>query len=114
MDITVKDFNSGESLADFFERHRQELLAQAPNYSVLEPGSAKGETKALRNYVHMEYLWQPGAGDCLYHVVEHVFRSRYYPVRDYGFIVTAGVCENQQAVYDERRENILSSFEENE
>ena len=62
----------------------------------------------------MEYLWQPSAGDCLYHVVEHVFRSRYYPVRDYGFIITAGVCENDLTTYSEPRRWILESFEENQ
>ncbi len=114
LDITVKDFNSGESVANFFERHRQELLAQASNYSVFEPGLTKGATVSLRNYIHMEYLWQPSASDCLYHVVEHVFRSRYYPAKDYGFVITAGVCESQQALYDEQRKNILSSFDEYE
>ena len=114
MDITVKDFNSGESLAAFFERHRQELLAQAPDYVAFESGITKGKTINLRNYIHMEYLWQPDAGDCLYHVVEHIFRSRYYPLRNYGFAITAGVCENQLAGYDKVRTNILSSFKETE
>ena len=110
LDISVKDFESGGSLAAFFERHRHELFQAAPGYNVFEPGLTKGEG----NYVHMEYLWQPSAGDCLYHVVEHVFRSRYYPVRDYGFIITAGVCENELTSYSESRRRILESFEENQ
>ena len=114
MNISVKDFDSGESLAAFFERHRHELLQAASGYTVFEPGLTKGEVFDLRNYVHMEYLWQPSAGDCLYHVVEQVFRSRYYPVRDYGFIITAGVCENDLASYSEPRRWILESFEENQ
>ena len=37
----------------------------------------KGGVFDQRNCIHMEYLWQPSADDCLYHVVEHVYRSRY-------------------------------------
>ena len=114
--IAVKEFKSGESTAAFFERHRQELLEQVATFVVFEPGLTKGETDpdTLRNYIHMEYLWQPNEGDCLYHVVEHVFRSRFYPARDKGFVIAGGVCENQQVSFDEQRENILRSFRETE
>ena len=102
-------------MSGFFERHRQELIDAAPDYSLFEPGLTKGETtNEGRNYVHMEYLWQPGPGDCRYQVEEHIFRSRYYPVRDYGFIITVGICESEQMLYEERRGNILASFEESE
>ena len=114
VNITVKNFNSGESIAGFFERHRGEFLSKAPTYAAFEPGLTKGETANLRNYIHMEYLWQPTASDCLYHVVEHIFRSRFYPLRDYGFIVAAGVCEDQVSHYARPRLHILSSFEETE
>ena len=78
-------------------------------------GNARGETAPDgRNYIHMEYLWQPSQNDCLYQVVEHTFRSRYYPDRDYGFIVTAGVCEEYEARYGEQRTQILGSFKEYE
>ena len=86
----------------------------APDYAAFEPGATGGQTVNLRNYVQMEYLWQPGAGDCLYHVVDQVFRSRYYPARDHGFVISAGVCEEQHARYDEVREFMLASFEEYE
>lgn len=115
--IRTKEFKSGESVADFFERHRQEMIHMAPNYAVFEPGETGGQTVTepyVRNYVQMEYLWQPGAGDCLYHVVDQVFRSKFYPARDRGFIISAGVCEGQHAQYDEPREFMLASFEEYE
>ncbi len=112
--IRTKDFKSGESVADFFERHRQEMIQMAPNYAAFEPGQTGGQTVNQRNYVQMEYLWQPGAGDCLYHVVDQVFRSRFYPARDHGFIISAGVCEDQHAQYDEPREFMLATFEEYE
>ena len=119
LDVKVKDFQSGESTAGFFERHRQELLDAArnhvydPSQPFLEPGgTGSGSIDDLYPYLFMEYLWRPNPSDCLYHVVEHVFRSRFYPVRDYGFIVTAGFCESQQELYDESRGYILASFEE--
>ena len=112
LDIQTKDFASGESTAVFFERHRQELLEAAQNYAVFELGLTRGETVGLRNYIHLEYLWRPTSNDCLYHVVEHIFRSRFYPVRDHGFIITAGVCENEHTFYQKQRTDVLASFEE--
>ncbi len=84
----------------------------ASNYSLFEPGLTRGELHEGRNYINFQYLLQPGPGDCLYQVVEHVFRSRFYPVRDYGFVLTAGICESEQLLYEDRREHILASFEE--
>ena len=108
----TKDFASGESTAVLFEHHRQELLASAPNYASVEFGPARGETVGLRNYVHLEYSQKPTSGDCFYHVAEHTFRARFYPARDYGFIVAAGVCENDRAFYQKQRLDILASFEQ--
>ena len=112
LDITVKDFATGESLADFFERHRAELIEMVPNYILFEPGQTGGQTIGNRNFVQMEYLWQPGPDDCIYDVVSRVFRSRFYPTRDYGFVLSAGMCEDQQALFDEPRNFMLSSFQE--
>ena len=50
----------------------------------------------------------------MYHVVEHIFRSWYYPAKKYGFIISVGICEQNFATHSERREIILSSFEENQ
>ena len=48
----------------------------------------------------------------MYHVVEWVFRSWYFPAKRHGFIVSVGICEEDLATHSERRESILSSFEE--
>ena len=108
--VVDKDYRSGESLADFFERYRKELIdnARSGSYSVFEPGRTEGRG----NFIYFQYLMRPGPNDCLYHVVEHIFRSRYYPEKDYGFIVSAGICENEQLMHEERRRFILDSFEE--
>ena len=114
IEIQTKDYKSGESIAGFFERHRQEMIDAIPNYSLFELGAFRGETIVGRNYIHQEYLWQPSAGDCIYQVVDHVFRSRFYPARDYGFVFRVGFCEQDQHLYEERRRHILASFEETE
>ena len=114
IEVKVKTFQSGESSASFFERHRGELTESRGDHVVFEIGVSRGETLKSRNYVHMEYLLQPSAADCIYHVVDHVFRSRFYPVRNSGFIITAGFCEEQTGLYNAQRETILASFEEYE
>ena len=112
LQIHAKEFESGESTSLFFQRHRQELLDAAPEYHLFEPGSTRGETIDGRNYIHMEYLIQPRADDCVYHVVEHIFRSRFYPAKDVGFIISTGICDLQLADFGQIRELILQGFEE--
>ena len=63
------------------------------------------------HYIHGEYIWQPRAGDCRYHVVEHAHPSWNAP-DDYGFVISMGICETERPVYDIQREAILSSFKE--
>ena len=109
--IESKGFLLEESLDDFFQRRQQRLLLTADDYDVLELVSTREVSTGQRDYIHAEYRWQPNGRDCVYHVVEHIFRSRYRPT-NYGFIITAGVCESERALYDGQRENILSSFEE--
>ena len=110
--IQVKDLQSAETMPAFFERHRQDLIAVARNYPVFALGLTEGGNLNGRNYIHMEYLIQPNSGDCIYHVVDHVFRSVFFPVENHGFVISAGVCENDEPVYRQQRENILGSFEE--
>ncbi len=86
-------------------------MASAPNYASVEFGPARGETVGLRNYVHLEYSQKPTSGDCFYHVAEHTFRARFYPVRDLGFIISAGVWEKDRVFYPKQRLDTLASFE---
>ena len=98
------------------ERHKQGLTEKARDYSAFEFGTEREETivsrsGVSRNYVHLEYRFQPGPGDCVYDVLDHVFRSNYRPI-NYAFIITAGACEDQLAPYGKQRSDILASFEE--
>ena len=117
--IQVQDFESGETSDSFFQRRRSELLDAAregiydPSQPFFEPGkTGSGRQKGLNPYRSSEYLWRPRDNSCMYHVVEHTFRSWYFPAKRYGFIVSVGICEEDLATHSERRGIILSSFEE--
>ena len=111
--IEAKGFLLDESLDDFFQRGQQRMLAETPDYIVFELLSKRDESTGQQDYIHAEYRWQPNDLACVYHVVERVLRSRHQPV-NYGFIITAGVCESERPLYDGQRESILSSFRERE
>ena len=108
--VTTKNLNADEGIGPFFERYRQEVIDKYRN----DPSFKLGQTMGEGNYVHFEYGLQPGGSPCAYHVVEHVFLSRFRPVRNYGIIVSAGICEDQRSALDAQRERILRSFEETE
>ena len=98
------------------ERHKQGLTYRAQDYSMFELGAEKEETivgrsAVSRNYVHLEYRFQPGPNGCVYDALDHVFRSNSRPI-NYAYIITAGVCEDQLAPYNKQRSDILASFEE--
>ena len=116
--VSVKDFESAEAIPHFFERYRQDAIGIFRTYEVFELGRTEGRTievhGTMRNYVLMEYLLKPSPADCLYHVVDHIFRSRFYPDRDYGFIVSAGICESQLSSLSEQRKWIFESLAEYE
>ena len=111
--IEAKGFKLDESLDDFLQRRHEGLLLAAEDFTLFELVSTREVSTGEQDYIHAEYRWQPNEWDCVNHVVERVFRSRHLPV-NYGFIVSAGVCESERALYDGQRESILSSFEERE
>ena len=107
--VAVKDSPQGESLPLFFEGHRQELVNMYRNRDSFDLGETRGEG----NYVHFEYRVRPGVGSCVYHVVEHVLRSRFIPVENHGFVISSGVCEeDRRGSLAAQQERILLSFEE--
>ena len=111
--IEAKGFMLDESLDDFRQRRHEGLLLAAEDFTLFELLSTREVSTGEQDYIHAEYRWQPNEWDCVNHVVERVFRSRHLPV-NYGFIVSAGVCEGERPLYDGQRESILSSFEERE
>ena len=117
--IEVEDFASGESSETLFERRRNELLERArmsiydSSEPLIEPGETGfGRQNELYPFRTSDYLWRPRENGCLYHVVERIFRSWYYPAKKYGFIISVGICEEDIATHGERREIIFASFEE--
>ena len=63
------------------------------------------------HYEYAEYVLQPRSRDCLYHVVEHAHPSWNAP-GEYGFIISAGICESDLTAYAQQRKAILGSFNE--
>ena len=89
----------------FLDGSEADYRLRAPSSSI--PPS----TIHTKRYIHTEYRWQPSAIDCVYDVVEHIFRSRNRPV-NYAYIITAGICEHNLDAFSGQRTSILSSFEE--
>lgn len=111
--IEAKGFKLDESLDDFLQRRHEGLLLAAEDFTLFEVLSTREVSTGEQDYIHGEYRWQPNEWDCVNHVMKRVFRSRHLPV-NYGFIVSAGVCESERSLYDGQRESILSSFKERE
>ena len=111
--VEGKGFLLDESLDDFLQRHHEGLLLAAEDFTLFELLSTREVSTREQDYTHAEYRWQPNEWDCITHVVERVLRSRHLPI-NYGFIITAGVCESDRPLYDGQRESILSSFRERE
>ena len=109
LNITIVEVEAEDRRFDFFERYRSQRLAMASTYADFELVGSGGRG----NYEYREYIWQPQAGDCRYHVVEHAHPSWYAP-NDYGFVISTGICEADLSVYGKQREEILDSFEEYE
>jgi hypothetical protein len=109
--VRVTGFLYEETMEDFYQRHQSSLTEATQDYITFERVSTKEETIGPRNYIHTEYRWRPGERDCVYDVVERIFRSPNRPV-NYAFILTAGICEGSAEVYGEQRTVILSTFEE--
>ena len=109
VNVIIVDVEDGEGRWDFYDRVRGQRRVKAPGFAdyKLLPGRGEG------HYIHGEYIWQPRARDCRYHVVEHAHPSWNAP-DDYGFVVSMGVCEADRPVYDRQRELILRSFDERE
>ena len=111
--VEGKGFLLDESLDDFLQRHHEGLLLAAEDFTLFELLPTREVSTGEQDYIHAEYRWQPNEWDCITHVVERVLRSRHLPI-NYGFIITAGVCEGERPLYDGQRESIMSSFKERE
>ena len=109
INITIVDVEAEEGRWGFYDRYRENRLALARTGGVVEyiPGPGGGEGQ----YTWGSYSIQPGANDCLYHVMEHAYPSWNAP-GEYGFVISVGICEADLEVYERQREAILGSFEE--
>lgn len=107
LNVMIADVEERDGRWDFYERHKRQRLSRAPTYADYESLNSGGAGQ----YIYMEYYLQPRARDCRYHVVEHAYPSWNAP-GEYGFIISAGICEADLPAYQRQREAILDSFNE--
>ena len=112
IEILVEPVDSGSSLGEFVEGRRIRRAQQASNWELYEELAIRGEFRGGINYVHQEFRRRENSGGCIENAVSHMYRSRYFPARMQGFIITMSICEDSFRTYGPSRESTLSSFEE--
>ena len=112
IEILVEPVDSGSSLGEFVEGRRIRRAQQASNWELYEELAIRGEFRGGINYVHQEFRRRENPGSCIENAVSHMYRSRYFPARMQGFIITMSICEDSLRTYGPSRESTLSSFEE--
>ena len=112
IEILAEPVASGSSLGEFAESRRIRIAQQAPNWDLYRELAIRGEFRGSINYVHQEFRRRENAGSCVENAVSDMYRSRYFPARMQGFIITMSICEDSLRTYGPSRESILSSFEE--
>ena len=112
IEILAEPMASGSSLGEFVESRRLRMAQQAANWDLYEEIAARGEFRGAVNYIHQEFRRRENPGSCVENAVSHMYRSRYFPIRLQGFIVSMSICEDSLRTHGSSRESILSSFEE--
>ncbi len=108
INVTIVAVEDGEGRWDFAARHRDQRRDLAPTYADY---GWRGGGNCGPDCEYVEFLWQPKTGDCRYDVVEHALPSWNAP-GEYGFIISAGICEADLPTYGQQRIVILDSFNE--
>ena len=114
--VNVRGLNLDETDEEFIERYKELLIGtkgESPTFELGEQreGALTGRDGTRREYIHLEYTWQPTQFDCRYEVVEHISRSIYQP-EFYVFIFAAGVCDYDSDMIREQGLDILATFQE--
>ena len=116
LNVEVKGFYLDEDMPNFIDRYIQGLHDRWNTNPGFELGDTREETVVdrdgvARDYFHIEYRLESGLSDCVYDIVDHIFRSTSRPT-NYAFIITAGLCEDQVPAFGRQRLDIMASFEE--
>ena len=100
------------SLGEFVESHRLDMLSRAAGWQFYDEVDIRGEFRGAINFIHQEFRRQENADGCVESAVSHMYRSKYFPARLRGFIVTMSICEHSIRTYEAGRGLILESFAE--
>lgn len=112
IEITDVPISGTASLGQFVESHRTNMLARAAGWRFYDETAIRGEFRGAINFIHQEFRRQENAGSCVENAVSHMYRSRYFPARLKGFVVTMSICDHSIRAFGPSRESILESFEE--
>ena len=112
LEILAESIPSDWSLGEFIENYRRRTTQRAPTWVDYRETSIRGEFRGAINYIHQEFRRKETAGSCTENGVSHLYRSRFFPVKLNGFVVTMSICEDSLRRYGPVRETVLTSFEE--
>ena len=107
--MSIVDVAAEEGRWCFYDSHIEKRLDMARSGEFVYYDHLQGRGEG--DYIHGEYMLQPGATDCRYHVVEHAHPSWIAP-NAYAFVISIGICEADLPVYDQQRVFMLESFKE--
>ena len=112
IEILAEPMSRDGSLGEFTENHRLRVARRAANWELYREISISGEFRGGTNYIHQEFRRREGPTSCIEDVVSHLYRSRFFPARLQGFVVTMSICEDSLRNYGPSRESVMASFEE--
>ena len=112
IEILAESISSDSSLGEFTENVRLRVLRRASSWADYRETAISGEFRGATNYVHIEFRRKETPTSCPENAVSHLYRSRYFPAKLNGFVVTMSICEDSLRRYGPVRESILSSFQE--
>ncbi len=112
IEILAESVSSDSSLGEFTENVRLRVAQRASSWTDYRETAISGEFRGATNYVHIEFQRKETPASCPENAVSHIYRSRYFPAKLNGFVVTMSICEDSLRRYGPVRESILSSFQE--
>ena len=112
IEILVEPLSGASSLGEFTEGYRLRQAQRAGNLDLYQEVRIAGEFRGATNYILQEFRRKETPSSCVESGVSHIYRSRFFPAREKGFIVTMSICEDSLRNYGSQREWVLSSFQE--
>ena len=104
------------SLQEFAEstRSRQEQIAEEDSYHLSETLSFGSGQSEVGEFYFLEIRWQSAPRRCVWHEVEKIFLSNWYPEKPLGFVIVTSLCEGipDYDEYEKVLDTMVDSFDE--